>query len=305
MNYPLNSTDVSLIVQIVDDSGLPVEGLVAADFPSVAILRGTSTAALALVDLASVASAHTDGGLKEFANGRYRLDIPDSYFAVTGVMSLVAEELDKRLLHPELYIGSTVAAGEGPRSVSIKVTDGTDPIQNAIVRLHLNAENYRSVTNASGIVANTFGLINDGTWNVIVSASGYDSVVTTLAVNADIAEGAQVYELTANTPPAATDPTRCRVSTHIYSNGAGDSGAKFEARLIGSNNAVDGIIVRESLSDTADGDGLAYLDLIRQDQFVDGPGKYAMTITGSNGKVLFQSTVTIPNASSAILEDLI
>lgn len=102
--------------------------------------------------------------------------------------------------------GIAGGAGSGSRAVALKVTDGTDPIQNARIRMQLNAENYLSATNSDGITSPSFGLQNDGEWQVVITADGYESRVETLTVNADIEAGSQVYALTALSIPVPDDP---------------------------------------------------------------------------------------------------
>ena len=73
-----------------------------------------------------------------------------------------------------------VGGGTGARTVNVTVNDGTNALQNAIVRMTLNAETYVQTTNASGQC--TFNL-DDGTWTVSISKSGYSFAGTTLVVN--------------------------------------------------------------------------------------------------------------------------
>jgi hypothetical protein len=73
-----------------------------------------------------------------------------------------------------------VGGGTGARTVNVTVNDGTNALQNAIVRMTLNAETYVQTTNSSGQC--TFNL-DDGTWTVSISKSGYSFAGTTLVVN--------------------------------------------------------------------------------------------------------------------------
>ena len=87
MILALNASTPSVIVQIVDDSGLPVTGLNAATFPTVYFgLAGTNIFdILSLTDIAlGDAWLGNDGGLAEYRDGRYRLDLPNSITAKIG-----------------------------------------------------------------------------------------------------------------------------------------------------------------------------------------------------------------------------
>jgi hypothetical protein len=97
------SEDQSLKIQIVDDAGLPVTGLVAATFPDLFAVpdRDAAIAFGSLSDLAAIDSAHSDGGVFEYADapGYYRVDPPDAVFAaVEPDLRIVGEETDKRVI---------------------------------------------------------------------------------------------------------------------------------------------------------------------------------------------------------------
>src|SRR5579871_5997928 len=81
--YALNVTNQSVDVQVVDDSGIAVSGLVAATFPALTYSVAGANADVvwpALIDLAAITTAWTNGGLKERGGGVYRLDCPNAMF---------------------------------------------------------------------------------------------------------------------------------------------------------------------------------------------------------------------------------
>jgi hypothetical protein len=99
--YAPGVTSKSLTVQIVDDSGLGVTGLVAATFPAVFYQIAGANAAVAfpsLSDLAAITTAWAAGGVKELSGGYYRLDAPDAMFAAAGKAKVIAEASGKHLL---------------------------------------------------------------------------------------------------------------------------------------------------------------------------------------------------------------
>lgn len=119
--------DVSYIVQVVDDAGVPVTGLVAAGFPALYGLR-TGEAAIAfgsLSNLASVSATHADGGVKEISGppGYYRVDGPDSLVASeTMQLHIVGEAADKRVICPPIQVRKDAAAF---LAICTKTTGGT------------------------------------------------------------------------------------------------------------------------------------------------------------------------------------
>lgn len=71
------------------------------------------------------------------------------------------------------------AEASGARSVTVTVTDGTDPLENATVRM-TSGLTYTATTNASGVAA--FNL-DDATYTVSITRSGYSYAGTTLVVD--------------------------------------------------------------------------------------------------------------------------
>jgi hypothetical protein len=69
-------------------------------------------------------------------------------------------------------------AGTGARVVTIEITDGTNPLESALVRMANGTESYVRLTNASGIAL--FSL-DDATWVVSITKAGYSSADTSHA----------------------------------------------------------------------------------------------------------------------------
>ena len=112
MMFDVGSTSKSLDIWIVDDSGLPVAGLLAATFPTLTYSRGGPNADVAfpaLSDLAAITTAWTAGGVKERGNGVYRLDVPDAMLATIGDVTIRGEETDKRLIVGLIEVENNVA----------------------------------------------------------------------------------------------------------------------------------------------------------------------------------------------------
>lgn len=75
---------------------------------------------------------------------------------------------------------SIVGTGTGARTVTITVNDGAAVLQNATVRLSQGVENYVGKTNSSGVIVFA---VDDATWDVAITKSGYRFTPTTLVVD--------------------------------------------------------------------------------------------------------------------------
>lgn len=91
--------------------------------------------------------------------------------------------------------GSGGSGLTGANLVTLTVTDGTDPVPGARVRVKAGAQTEVKATNASGVV--TFSLDNNA-WSVRITSPGLTFEATTLSVTGDVT---QTYTMT----EAATD----------------------------------------------------------------------------------------------------
>jgi hypothetical protein len=170
MNITPGATSQSLTVQIVDDTGLPVTGLVAATFPSTYYERVAESAVeiTPLTDLAAINSAYSSGGVKEVNGGRYRIDVPDAAFATASKVTIIGEATDKRILHPVINVAktaATIAAGDL----------ATDSITAAAVKADAATKIATAFANLAwigNISAGTFGRL------ILVSAAGVETTAT-------------------------------------------------------------------------------------------------------------------------------
>lgn len=108
-----NTTSVSIDIQVVDDSGLAVTGLVAATLPAISwsLNNNTAATAISLSDLAAITTAYSSGGVKERSGGYYRLDIPNAALTTVGEVSLIGDATGKHVLAAKIIVGGTVTAG--------------------------------------------------------------------------------------------------------------------------------------------------------------------------------------------------
>lgn len=168
------ATSKSIDVQIVDDTGLPVDGLVAATFPATYYHLAGANAGVAIVlsDLALITTAWSSGGVKEIdaANqkGWYRLDVPDAALATAGHVTITGEATNKRLINGAIFVD---------RRLPDALPDEPDGLvtTTAFEARTLAAASYATPTNitsASGIAVSSIGN------NVITTASINDGAFT-------------------------------------------------------------------------------------------------------------------------------
>lgn len=129
----------------------------------------------------SEAPANGDSFIILTAHAHSKTQIAQSVRAEMDANSpLHTDWLDGGRLDQLLDAAAAASAGSGARTVNVTVDDGTDPLQNAVVRMTEGANSYAITTNASG--QGTFNL-DDATYTVSISKSGYTYSGTTLLVD--------------------------------------------------------------------------------------------------------------------------
>lgn len=141
---------------LVDDSGLPLTGKLAADMPDIYYSTGANSAAqkITLSDLATIATAYSSGGVVEDSGsaGRYRLDLPDAalatadrditvYGEASGKHVVEAEGISVRYVESDVeqWKGSTAPANTGDAySVVNNGTYGNSALLSAIQNVQNN-----------------------------------------------------------------------------------------------------------------------------------------------------------------------
>ena len=138
----------------------------------------------------------------------------------------------------------------GARTVTITVDDGTDPLENAVVRLTSGATTWRKITDPDGLAIFS---IDDATWEVSVTrGSDYTGITDTLVVADDVAE---TYSLDAISFTPSTPPEITAYLTAIDNNGIIQSGVDVSIQYVkpyGTGTAFDGTLRTE----TSDVNGL-------------------------------------------------
>jgi hypothetical protein len=142
---------------------------------------------------------------------------------------------------------ATSTLGTGARTVTITVTDGTDPLEGARVRMTNGAESYVGDTDADGEIS--FSL-DDATWTVTVTKAMYSFTSTTLVVSDDTTH---TYSMTA-TSITVSDPGFVTGYYYCYDEEGGvESGATVQTRIktySGYGEALD-TAVRTTTSDAS------------------------------------------------------
>lgn len=80
------STDVSVTIRALDDSGQPITDLTSATAGLALFYRreGATATGITESDLTALSDAHADGGLLHIGDGYYRLDVPDAAFVANA-----------------------------------------------------------------------------------------------------------------------------------------------------------------------------------------------------------------------------
>jgi hypothetical protein len=142
--------------------------------------------------------------------------------------------------------------GSGARTVTITVTDGTNPLASALVRITSGVNTFTSSTNGSGVVV--FNL-DDATWVVSITKSGY-----TYAGSSIVVDGTETATLAMTAIAFPVSPAgQVTGYWYVYNvSGAVESGAVI---LVSSANPAKGstglVLQDDSRTITADGNGLA------------------------------------------------
>lgn len=155
---------------------------------------------------------------------------------------------------------STVGmTGTGARTVTITIDDGTTPLQNAKVRMAEGANTFTATTNASGIAVFT---LDDATYTVAVTKSGYTYAGTTLVVDGT---EAVTYSMTqvAITPP--TNPSlSALVVLCLDEDGEPEADVDIDIRIVTVPSGDQNIAYKGSKQTaTSDVDGIARLEAVQ------------------------------------------
>jgi len=174
-------------------------------------MRGTDGANTVVPDASgSAASALSDIHLDHLLAVDYDPAVPP------GVATALFNELIESNAGVSRYTAGALAnaagggAATGARLVTVTVTDGTDPLENATVRFTEGVNTYAILTNVSGVA--TINL-DDATYAVAVTKIGYAFTGTTLLVNGD---KTPTYAMSAVTVTLPSDPNQATGVIRCY-----------------------------------------------------------------------------------------
>lgn len=159
------TTDVSVIIRIIDDTDGTPENAVAHDTTGIDLWyrrEGAAKTSITEAALSALTDAHSDGGLEPIDDGYYRLDLPDAACAVGAKGVMVGGHVDDMIVIG-CYIELTHAAtAQRPEGV---IASGT----------------VSSYTNATSITLATGLTIRAGSIIIATGGTGSGSSATVLS----------------------------------------------------------------------------------------------------------------------------
>lgn len=194
------STNNSVTVEVVDDTGLPVTALNAASFPAAEYQRLNEAAvSISLIDLAAIGSAFSAGGIFEIGLGRYRLDVADAAFATaTGQLTIMGETTNKRIICPPIEVAYAPAnAVQIGGTAAASATIGT----------------VGTVTNGVSLAANQHVIVDSGTVTNLTNAPTAGDFTSAMKTSLDAATPA--VTVSDKTGFALTSGERSAIATAI------------------------------------------------------------------------------------------
>lgn len=150
----------------------------------------------------------------------------------------------------------------GARSVTITVTDGTNPLQGATVRVRNGSQVEARSTNASGVV--TFSL-DDLTWDVTITKDHYSFAPTTLVVDGT---ETRTYAMTAVSIPAPGSSLQTTAYATIYdANGDPLANQTVSFELVSSDKTAGRGYDVTAVTATSNGSGLIQVALLKSTRY--------------------------------------
>jgi hypothetical protein len=146
----------------------------------------------------------------------------------------------------------------GPYTVTVGVTTGVAPIENAIVRMYKAGASESKSTDANGEATFT---VEAATWTVAITHNTYTGVSNSLVVTDD---AAPIYAMVAKTITAAAAPLSTVVVTCTDENGDAEQGVILYMKMKAIPAGGTGYVYDSTIqSATSDADGLATLTGVR------------------------------------------
>jgi hypothetical protein len=229
-------------------------------------------------------TAHGSGSWNTATGFATPTNVTDAVTSIKGADGDTLETLSDQI------DGISTGSGTGARTVTVTVNDGTDTLQNARVRMTEGVNSYTATTNVSGVA--TFNL-DDATYTVSITKSGYSYAGTTLVVDGT---EAVTYSMTAVTVTPPDDPALCAVSIHVVDQYGTDADEQpVEVTFVEWDDAATDTPPVLSIPpvQTTDANGLVSVNLLRL-------AKYKVVY--GNAPYTRRVDVTIPDAGSYTVE---
>jgi hypothetical protein len=154
---------------------------------------------------------------------------------------------------PAQISGISGGSGSGARTVTITVNDGTTVLQNALIRLTEGANTFTATTNVSGVA--TFN-VDDATYTVAITKSGYSYAGTTLVVDGT---ETRTYSMTQVSVTPPTDPALSAIEVLCLGTAfTAQSGIDIDFRMSGiASGDQDKAYPGAKVTVTSNGSGIA------------------------------------------------
>jgi hypothetical protein len=234
--------------------------------------------------------------------GKTADDLSSEIATVDGNVDSILTDTGTTL--PASIAGITGALnGEGSYTGTFTVDDGEgNGLEGAVVHARRGGVLKASgTTNADGEITDwVFGAY---TYDLAVRLAGYQPNTDTITVSGDA--WTKTVSLTAISITAPDAASLCTVQFRVKLADTAVSGAVCKAKLIGVNQASDGVILSNAeSSDTTDSEGVAELQLVQKGSVVKGNGIHKIWVEIAGNPVASVETA-IPNQSTILFEDLL
>jgi len=167
-------------------------------------------------------------------------DIGYNVTSISGTLSDMATATAQTAI-----LAAIGSLGVGAYTVTLTITDGTNPLQGASVRLIYGVTALTGTTNVSGVIAFS---CDAATWNVAISMPGYQFTPTTLVVAGATPHGYAMAAVTHAAAPAGM----IRVYGYAKTLGVVTSGVKHYLRCsnnTGANSESQSTVLATSAAD--------------------------------------------------------
>jgi hypothetical protein len=239
--------------------------------------------------------------IQKLTSERFLLQSADT--GASAVMRAGADADTGKTISDQLDGVSGALTGEGAYTGTLTVDNGSGTgLEGVMVHARRGGVLKASgTTDANGQITGwVFGAY---TYDLAARIAGYQPNTATLTVTGNA--WTKTISMTAISITAPSAPGTCTVQFRVQLAGVAVSGAVCKARLIGINQASDGVILSNvEASDTTDSEGIAELTLVRKDSIVKGMGTYRIWVEIAGNPVASVERA-IPNQSTILFEDLL